>query len=110
MSFSDGKNTLIGYVDTPIVRHVKVRGDKSPYDGDWVYWVQRLGRDPTKPNRVVRLLKQQSGRCMACGLRFTTEDATETHHWDRDRNNNRYSNLALLHAHCHDQIHGKRYQ
>jgi RNA-directed DNA polymerase len=108
MSFSDGKNSLICYVDMPIVRYVKVRGDKSPYDGDWVYWVQRLGRDPTKPNRVVRLLKRQSSRCMACGLRFTTEDATEMHHWDRDRNNNRYSNLALLHAHCHDQIHGKR--
>ena len=51
MGFSDGKNTLICYVDTPIVRHVKVKGDKSPYDGDWVYWVQRLGRDPTKASR-----------------------------------------------------------
>ena len=110
MSFSDGKNTLIGYVDTPIVRHVKVRGDKSPYDGDWVYWVQRLGRDPTKSDRVVRLLKRQGGLCMICGLYFTTEDGMEVHHWDGDRQNNRYRNLALLHLHCHDQIHGKRYQ
>jgi RNA-directed DNA polymerase len=110
MNFSDGENSLICYVDTPIIRHVKVRGDKSPYDGNWVYWVQRLGRDPTKPNRVVRLLKQQDGRCRVCGLRFTTEDAMETHHWDGDRNNSRYRNLALLHAHCHDQIHGERYQ
>ena len=110
MGFSDGKNTLIGYVDTPIVRHVKVRGDKSPYDGDWVYWVRRLGRDPTKSDRVVKLLKQQNGLCMICGLYFTTEDKMEVHHWDGDRSNNRYRNLALLHVHCHDQVHGKRFQ
>jgi RNA-directed DNA polymerase len=110
MSFSDGKNSLICHADTPIVRHVKVRGDKSPYDGDWVYWVKRLGRDPTKPDRVVRLVKRQDGLCMVCGLHFTTEDAMEVHHWDSDRSNNRFKNLALLHAHCHDQIHGKQYQ
>jgi RNA-directed DNA polymerase len=110
MNFSDGKNTLICYVDTPIVRHVKVRGVKSPYGGDWVYWVKRLGRDPTKSDRVVRLLKRQGGLCMVCGLCFTTEDAMEVHHWDGDRHNNRYTNLVLLHAHCHDQLHGKQYQ
>jgi len=110
MSFSDGSHTMIGYVERPIVRHVKVRGDKSPYDGDWVYWVKRLGRDPTKSDRVVKLLKRQGGQCMNCGLYFTTEDRMEIHHWDGDRSNNRYSNLALLHVHCHDQVHGKRYQ
>jgi RNA-directed DNA polymerase len=110
MNFSDGENSLICHADTPIVRHVKVRGDKSPYDGDWMYWVKRLGRDPTKSNRVVRLVKRQGGLCMVCGLYFTTEDAMEVHHWDGDRRNNRYTNLALLHAHCHDQIHGEQYQ
>jgi len=108
MIFSDGENTLIGYADTPIVRHVKVRGDKSPYDGDWVYWVRRLGRDPTKSDRVVKLLKRQGGRCVMCGLYFTAEDKMEVHHWDEDRSNNRYRNLTLLHVHCHDQVHGKR--
>lgn len=108
MGFSDGKITLICYVDMPIVRHVKVRGDKSPYDGDWVYWVKRLGRDPTKSDRVVKLLKRQSGQCTTCGLHFTTEDEMEVHHRDGDRSNNWYANLALLHAHCHDQLHGKR--
>jgi RNA-directed DNA polymerase len=110
MNFSDGKNTLICYADTPIVRHVKVRGDKSPYDGDWLYWSERLGRDPTKPKRVTRLLKRQKGRCTYCGLRFVAEDTMEVHHQDGNRNNNRYTNLALLHAHCHDQTHGKQCQ
>jgi RNA-directed DNA polymerase len=110
MNFSDGKNTLICYADTPIVRHVKVRGGKSPYDGDWLYWSERLGRDPTKPKRVTRLLKRQKGRCTYCGLRFVAEDTMEVHHQDGNRNNNRYTNLALLHAHCHDQTHSKQCQ
>jgi retron-type reverse transcriptase len=87
-----------------------VKGDKSPYDGEWVYWVQRLGRDPTKSTRTIRLLKRQGGQCSVCGLYFTTEDVMEIHHWDENRQNNRYANLGLLHAHCHDQIHGERYQ
>jgi RNA-directed DNA polymerase len=101
---------LARHEDMPIVRHVKVRGDKSPYDGDWLYWGLRLGRDPTKPRRVIRLLKRGKGRCIWCGLCFKTEDVMEVHHWDGNRNNNRYANLSLLHAHCHDQLHGQRCQ
>jgi RNA-directed DNA polymerase len=109
MNFGDGTAWLVKYADIPIKRHVKIRGDKSPYDGDWPYWVQRLGRDPTKPLRVVRLLKRDKGRCLLCGLRFRVEDVMEVHHWDGNRTNNRYRNLVLLHGHCHDEIHGKRY-
>jgi len=110
VEFSDGKHTLVYHRDTPIVRHVKVRGDKSPYDGDWVYWGERLGRDPTKPKRVAWLLKQQASRCVYCGLPFGAADEVEVHHRDGNRGNNRYTNLALLHLHCHDQIHGASYQ
>jgi hypothetical protein len=61
------------------------------------------------PLRVVRLLKRERSRCLLCGLRFTTEDVVEVHHWDGNRHNNRYANLVLLHGHYHDEIHGKRY-
>jgi RNA-directed DNA polymerase len=104
--FSDGARTLVYYRDTPIVRHIKVRGDKSPYDGDWVYWSARMGRDPSRPARVTKMLKQQQGQCEYCGLCFTTEDVIEVHHRDGDRKNNWRSNLMLLHGHCHDQLHG----
>jgi RNA-directed DNA polymerase len=56
-NFGEEPCWLLNYPDIPIRRHVKVRGDKSPYDGDWPYWVRRLGRDPTKPTRVLNLLK-----------------------------------------------------
>jgi RNA-directed DNA polymerase len=110
LNFGDGKAWLAKYADIPIRRHVKVRGDKSPYDGDWPYWVQRLGRDPTKSMRVINLLKRQKNRCGLCGLYFAAEDVIEVHHWDGDRLNNRYANLVLLHGHCHDEIHGKKCQ
>jgi 5-methylcytosine-specific restriction endonuclease McrA len=67
-------------------------------------------RDPTKPKRVIRLLKQQHGRCGRCGLRFTAEDVLEVHHQDGNHHNHRLANLMLLHAHCHDAAHGKQYQ
>jgi RNA-directed DNA polymerase len=106
-SFSDGTSTLINYADMPITRHIKVRGDKCPFDGDWVYWSVRLGKDPARPLRVTKLLKRQHGRCEQCGLRFTTEDVLEVHHRNGDRKENHYTNLVLLHAHCHDRLHGK---
>lgn len=109
LDFSDGHITLVKYADTPIQRHVKVRGDKSPFDGDWAYWVPRLGRDPCKPKRVVLLLKQQRGRCHHCGLRFMSDDLMEVHHLDGNRRNQALGNLALLHGHCHDGVHSKRY-
>ena len=98
---------MVKYADMPIKRHIKVRGDKSPYDGDWPYWIKRRGRDPTKSVRVLNLLKRQKCRC---GLYFKAEDVIEKHHWDGNPMNNRYSNLVMLHGHCHDEIHGKQCQ
>lgn len=40
--------------------YVKVKGDKSPFDGDTVYWSSRLGKNPEVPSRKAKLLKQLS--------------------------------------------------
>ncbi len=37
------------YAGTPILRHTKVAGVRSPFDGDWPYWAARLGRHPDLP-------------------------------------------------------------
>jgi RNA-directed DNA polymerase len=50
---------LFKYRETPIRRHIKVKGNRSPYDGDWIYWSTRQGRHPQTPTRVAKLLKQQ---------------------------------------------------
>jgi RNA-directed DNA polymerase len=108
--FGDGKYVLGYYRDVAIRRHIKVRGDKSPYDGDWVYWSARLGREYGKPRWLTAKLKQQQGRCAYCGLYLRTEDVIEVHHRDHNRENYQRANLALIHGHCHDQVHGKQYQ
>ncbi|HEY9603101.1 MAG TPA: group II intron reverse transcriptase/maturase [Allocoleopsis sp.] len=90
---------------TPIARHVKVRGDKSPFDGDWVYWSKRRGEYPGVTPVITQLLNKQKGKCTHCGLYFDTESLIETHHVDGNHNNNKRSNLVVVHGHCHDNLH-----
>ena len=65
---------------TPIIRHVKVKGNSTPYDGDWIYWSKRRGEYPETPTRVATLLKAQKGKCTHCGLYFTPTDIVEVDH------------------------------
>ncbi len=106
--FSDGVSVLSFHQTTTVSRFVKVQNVRSPYEDDWVYWSIRLGRDPSKPRRMTRLLKRQHGRCAYCELPFTTEDVMEVHHYDGNHTNNYFDNLRLLHGHCHDVVHRSR--
>lgn len=98
---------LIRHSDQAIKRHVKVQDTRSLYDGDWVYWGNRLRKIPDKSPRVIRLLKLQQGKCDNCRLWFKSEDIVEIHHKDQNRRNNMINNLAMLHGHCHDELHRK---
>ncbi|MBR8841072.1 MAG: group II intron reverse transcriptase/maturase [Stigonema ocellatum SAG 48.90 = DSM 106950] len=85
--------------------YVKVKGDKSPYDGDLIYWSARLGKHPQMPNRKAKLLKLQLGKCPWCGLSFHDWDVIEVDHIIPRalRGKDEYQNLQLLHRHCHDE-------
>jgi len=86
------------------VRHVKVKGESSPYDGNLVYWSSRMGNNPEMPNRVAKLLKKQKGKCTYCGLYFREEDVMEVDHRipKSQGGKDSYDNWDLLHRHCHD--------
>ena len=101
---SDHSARLYHHRDTRIRRHVKVTGSRSPYDGDWMYWSTRMGRNPTTSKRVAGLLKAQRGKCRWCGLYFRSDDRMEIDHIkpQTQRGGNDRSNLQLLHRHCHD--------
>ena len=90
--------------ETPIVRHIKVQGSRSPFDGDWVYWSSRMGKHTEAPTRVATLLKKQKGKCAYCGLFFHDGDLMEIDHKvPRSKGGkDSYDNLQLLHGHCHD--------
>jgi RNA-directed DNA polymerase len=75
-----GKQQLPGHSQTPIRRHLKVMGNRSIYDGNWVYWSTRLGRRPDVPARVSKLLQKQGGTCWECGLYFRDGDLMEVDH------------------------------
>jgi RNA-directed DNA polymerase len=85
--------------------YVKVKGDKSPYDGDLIYWSSRLGRHPQMPGRKASVLKKQKGKCPWCGLRFLDWDVIEEDHIIPKAIGglDKYDNLQLLHRHCHDE-------
>ena len=95
---------LINHADTPIVRHVKVKGESSPYDGNLVYWSSRMGNNPEMPTRVSKLLKKQKGKCTHCGMFFREDDVMEVDHIIpiSKGGKDEYKNLQLLHRHCHD--------
>ncbi len=102
-----GKHQVLPkHVDTAIKRHVKISGRRSPYDGDWVYWGIRLRRYAGMSPFKAKLLQRQQGHCAGCGLYFMAGDQLEVHHRDGHRANNRMPNLALIHLHCHDVVHG----
>jgi RNA-directed DNA polymerase len=89
---------------TPIVRHIKVKGDVSPFNGDFIYWSTRMGKHPEAPHRVSKLLKWQKGKCALCELFFRYGDVMEIDHKipRSQGGKDEYRNLQLLHRHCHD--------
>ncbi|HYX17205.1 MAG TPA: group II intron reverse transcriptase/maturase [Nostoc sp.] len=95
---------LLKHDDTPIVRHVKVKGESSPYDGNLVYWSTRMGNNPEMPKRVATLLKKQKGKCTHCDLFFRESDVLEVDHKIPKSQGGKdiYDNFQLLHRHCHD--------
>jgi RNA-directed DNA polymerase len=96
---------LAQHVRTAIRRHVKVRGVASPFDGNLVYWVQRLRTHPLVQRRIAILLQRQQGRCPACALLFRDTDRLEIDHIvPRSQGGTTdATNLQVLHRHCHDQ-------
>ena len=103
----EGSNpmVLMKHQHTAIVRHVKVKGDKSPYDGDLIYWSSRMGKHPEMPKRTASLLKKQKGKCAHCGLFFRDGDLLEVDHiTPRSKGGkDEKKNWQLLHRHCHDE-------
>ena len=95
---------LLTHAETPITRHVTVRPEASPYDGNWTYWSTRKGTSFDVPNKVAFLLKKQKGKCNFCGQYFTSEDIAEIDHIIPTSlgGKDEYKNLQLLHRHCHD--------
>ena len=85
--------------------YVRVKGNRSPFDGDLVYWSTRMGSFHNMPTAKAIMLKKQKGKCKWCGLHFRQGDVLEEDHIVATAlgGKNIHENLQLLHAHCHDE-------
>ncbi|MDJ0746842.1 MAG: group II intron reverse transcriptase/maturase [Xenococcaceae cyanobacterium MO_167.B27] len=102
--YKGNDHKLIKHTQTAIIRHVKVKGSSSPFDGDTLYWGKRMSKHPELKTQVTKLLNKQDGKCNWCNLPFSEGDIIETDHITPRGagGNSKKDNLQLLHRHCHD--------
>ena len=102
-----GKNnkeiTLTRHAAIGILRHVKVKGDMSIYDGNFTYWSKRLKLMPGFSESKRKLLNKQKGICPICLGTFWYGDEMEIDHITPIfKGGQRIStNIQLVHKHCH---------
>jgi RNA-directed DNA polymerase len=84
-------------------KHINVKGEKSPYDGDMSYWSERHSK--LYDGSTSKAIKKQDRKCVACGLTFIGEEKIHLHHLDRNHDNWDKKNLVAIHESCHDYIH-----
>ena len=84
-------------------KFVNVKGNKSPYDGDLVYWSKRNSK--LYDNATSKALKRQNHSCAACGLKLTGNERVHLHHIDGEYHNWSHDNLVAIHKSCHQYVH-----
>ncbi|MGH2412408.1 MAG: group II intron reverse transcriptase/maturase [Microcystaceae cyanobacterium] len=84
-------------------KHINVKGEKSPFDGDIAYWSERNSK--LYNGETSKALKRQNHRCAACGLKFLSDERVHLHHKDRNHTNRKKTNLMAIHESCHDYLH-----
>lgn len=89
-------------------KFVNVKGDKSPYDGDLIYWSKR--NSILYDGETSKALKRQNHSCAACKLKFTGNERIHLHHVDGNHKNNSHDNLVAIHESCHDYTHMSKSQ
>lgn len=85
-------------------KFVKIKGDHSPFDGDYIYWTARSPKHNGLNTTMTALLKSQKFRCTHCKKLFTVMDTNlEIDHVIPLHKGGlkKCSNLQLLHKNCH---------
>lgn len=84
-------------------KFIKIKGAKSPYDGDYIYWTLRIKSTGSLSIQVRTLLRRQNAICPICKKVFTCQDKMEVDHIIPQSKGGAdfYSNKQLLHRSCH---------
>jgi RNA-directed DNA polymerase len=99
---------------TPIRRHIKIRGEANPYEPCWEpYFEERVARRMAATSvgraRVKSLWDRQRGKCPLCGEPLLPEGGWQVHHWwwRVYGGDDLPYNLSLVHKNCHHQVHSQ---
>ena len=84
-------------------KHVNVKGEKSPFDGNLTYWSERNSK--LYDGETSKTLKRQNHTCAACGLKLLSDERVHLHHVDGNHANWKKQNLTAIHESCHDYMH-----
>ena len=90
-------------VDYSEHKFVNVKENKTPFDGDLVYWSKRNSQ--LYNGVTAKTLRQQNHSCARCRLKFLPGEKVELHHLDGNHNNWDCRNLQAIHRSCHQYIH-----
>ncbi|MGB7443957.1 MAG: reverse transcriptase domain-containing protein [Coleofasciculaceae cyanobacterium] len=81
-------------------KFVMVKGIKSPYDGDLLYWSKRNSH--LYDGQTAKALKRQGDKCGHCGLYLDHNERVHLHHINGNHDNWKTKNLVAIHESCHD--------
>jgi hypothetical protein len=59
-------------------KHINVKGEKSPFDGDIAYWSERNSK--LYDGETSKALKRQNHTCEYCGLKMLSDEKVHLHH------------------------------
>ena len=92
-------NSIFNGHSYKVNRCPSIKGSRSVYDNDLVFWSKGNSKLYTGP--LLKVMKNQDCKCKQCKLRFLTTDRIELHHIDGNNKNWKPSNLEVLHRTCH---------
>ena len=104
--------SLYNVASTPIIRHIKVKGDASPFDTKLSeYWENRKTKQGkitwARGSKYYQVANQQNWKCPICGEHLISGEDIETHHITPVKygGSDDIENLIHLHKACHKQVH-----
>lgn len=105
---------LYNISSTPIIKHIKVKGNSSPDDPSLrEYWEKRntkTGKDHwARGSKYEQVAKFQNWKCPVCGDNLFNGEPIETHHIVpvAKGGSDDPENLMHLHKACHKQVHSR---
>ncbi len=115
-SSQDGEETseplaLIKLADTPIVRHMQIKGAYNPFDKEWLVYGEQLREkrmaQAMRSSQRWKLWTSQNGQCALCEAPIDDLEDCHDHHivYRQLGGSDALSNRVLLHQVCHVRVH-----